>query len=110
VFIPRYAAVGAALSSLVGSCVGVVLSAAWGMRMVHMPIPMRSWLKTGLAAAGMAIAIRLVPERAGTLNLLAIATLGSIVYAALAIGLRPDVMRAYLRPCFGARIAWLHRS
>jgi len=104
--IPRFAAVGAALSALCGSIAGVVLSMLWGSRLLHMPIPLRSWGKTALAAAGMVLAVLIVPAQDGVVGLTAVVVFGAIVYASLSTATRLELLRTR----FGHRLGWLQRS
>jgi O-antigen/teichoic acid export membrane protein len=105
ILIPRYAAVGAAISSLGASVVWLLMSIVWGRRILPMPIPTRSWLKTGFAVAGMALAMEVVPARDGIAGLCAAIVFGAFSYCFLAVITRLDLIRSR----FTRRFAWLQR-
>ncbi len=105
VLVPRMGAAGAALASLLCSLLWLVLSIVWGRRVLSMPVPVASWLKTAVAAAGMALAIALVPNRSEWTGLATGIILGGFVYVLLSVLMRLDVLRSR----FPARFAWLQR-
>ncbi len=103
--IPRFGAVGAASASLTGSSTGVILSILWANRIHPMPIPWRSWLKTGLAVAGMVAVARLVPTANGLLGLAFAIALCGVVYLSIATLTRLQLIRHQ----FGDRLVWFNR-
>lgn len=105
VLIPRYAAVGAAVSSLSASVLWLTLSIIWGRRVLPMPIPVRSLLKTLFAVAGMVLAIEVVPARDDLVGLVVSIVLGGATYATLSIMTRLELVRTR----FTQRFAWLQR-
>lgn len=102
--IPRFGAVGAALSTLSGSLLCLACSVIWGARITDLPVPVRSWLKTALATAGMLIALELVPEAGGALGLAAGIALGALIYFLLSTVTRLRLVRAQF-----SRFVWLQR-
>ena len=96
VLIPRFAAVGAAAAAVVAAFVGISVSAVWGARFLRVPIPGRSWLKTGIATSVMAAVLIAVPKHGGLVELVTLSLLGVFVYAAFAAALRFDFVRAKL--------------
>jgi len=105
VLIPRYAAVGAAVSSLVASAVWLLMSIVWGRRILPMPMPVRSWLKTAFAVAGMVLAIEAVPGRNDVIGLGEAVALGTLTYCFLSLVTRLELVRSR----FTRRFAWLQR-
>lgn len=96
VLIPHFAAVGAAVAAVVASSVGIVVSAMWGATFLRVPIPMRSWLKTGVATTVMAVTLSVIPKHGGLVELVSLSLLGAIIYAGLAAAMRIDFVRARL--------------
>jgi O-antigen/teichoic acid export membrane protein len=105
VLIPRFAAVGAAVSSLSASVLWLLMSIFWGRRVLAMPVPARSWLKTVFAAAGMVLAVEAVPARDDVAGLASAIAFGAIVYGCLSVVTRLDLVRSR----FTRRFAWLQR-
>jgi O-antigen/teichoic acid export membrane protein len=101
--IPRYDAVGAAMSSLGASSFSLFVSIVWGRRVLPMPVPARSWFKTALSVCAMVIAIGLVPNRNELFGFIAAIALGAIVYICSSIALRLKIIRSRLTH----RFAWL---
>ena len=97
VLIPRYTAVGAALSAVIAGVVGISLSAIWGASILRVPIPMRSWLKTGAATIAMTAVLAVVPKHGGVVELLSLSCLGALVYGGASAAMRFDFVRATLR-------------
>ncbi len=105
ILVPRFGAVGAAMSSLGGSALWLAMSIVWGRRVLAVPIPARSWIKTVVAVAGMVLAIECVPSRDEILGLLLAVVFGTVVYVSLSIVTRLD----FVRSRFTRRFAWLQR-
>jgi O-antigen/teichoic acid export membrane protein len=105
VLIPRFAAVGAAVSSLGAGSAWLLLSIVWGRRILPMPIPVRSWLKTIFACAGMVVAIVSIPARETILGFASAITVGAAVYVLLSLLTRLELVRSR----FTRRFAWLQR-
>jgi len=103
--IPRFGAVGAGCASLTTSIVCLLLSIVWGSRILRLPVPYRSWLKTIVATAGMVVAVEVIPKHGGVLGLAAVAVIGIFVYVSISTIMRPQTVRAR----FGQRLAWLYR-
>ena len=96
VLVPRYAAVGAALSALAASLLCLGLSIGWGARVLPLPVPLNDWFKTALATAGMALALAFVPRNAGVIALACEIAGACFIYLALSTAARPNLLRAYV--------------
>jgi O-antigen/teichoic acid export membrane protein len=105
ILIPRFAAVGAATSSLGASVLWLTASIVVGRRVLVMPIPLRSLLKTSFAVTGMALAIEMVPARNDIAGFAAAVCLGASVYIVLSVVTRLELLRSR----FTHRFAWLQR-
>jgi O-antigen/teichoic acid export membrane protein len=105
VLIPRFAAVGAALSSFAASSLWLLMSIVWGRRVLPMPVPVRSWVKTVFAVVGMVVAIELVPARDELLGLAEAVLFGGVTYGLLSVLTRLQLVRSR----FTHRFAWLQR-
>jgi O-antigen/teichoic acid export membrane protein len=103
--IPRFGAVGAGCASLTTSTICLLMSAVWGRRVLHMPLPLRSWSKTLLATAGMVAVLELVPKGGGILGLVVAAAAGAVAYVAFSTVTRPQLVRTRLVHA----PAWLQR-
>jgi O-antigen/teichoic acid export membrane protein len=81
--IPRYGALGAAVSTLVAETVAIVASAVWARRIMPVPIPLGSFAKVAVAATAMAGAVALLPARNGAASLALTILAGALTYAAV---------------------------
>lgn len=94
--IPRYGANGAALSALAATVAAFVMSAAWGRRIMRLPIPVGSWIKSVFATIGMVLVLAPLPKHGGILELITLGALGAAIYGALSLAMRFDLVRARL--------------
>ena len=95
-FIPHYGANGAALSALAATVAAFVMSAAWGRRIMRLPIPVGCWIKTVFSTSGMVLVLAAFPKHGGIVELIALASLGAVFYAALSLAIRIELVRALL--------------
>ncbi len=104
--IPRYGPVGAASAMLVAEAVGLALSIVWARRVLHVPIPYRSWFKIAAATLVMVGAVLLVPNRSTILGLAAAVVVGALAYAATVAATHFRGIRAHFRaPATAAGLA-----
>jgi O-antigen/teichoic acid export membrane protein len=101
--IPRYGVTGAAVASLLASMAQTSVSIVWGRRMLEMPIPRSSLLKTGVATAGMVLAIRLVAIHDSLIGLAVSIAVGLVVYVSISAVMRLQQVRKQL----GRHLTWL---
>ncbi|MGP6156070.1 MAG: polysaccharide biosynthesis C-terminal domain-containing protein, partial [Vulcanimicrobiaceae bacterium] len=101
--IPRYGVTGAAVASLLASMAQISVSFFWGRRMLEMPIPLASLLKTGVATAGMVLAIRLVLIHDSLFGLVLSIAAGVVVYLSISAVMRLRQVRKQL----GRHLTWL---
>lgn len=94
--IPHFGANGAALSALAATVAAFVLSATWGRRITRLPIPVGSWMKTGLATSGMLLVLAAFPKHGGIVELITLGSLGAVTYVVLSLAMRFDFVRARL--------------
>ena len=92
--IPRFGANGAAFSALTATVVAFVLSATWGRRIMRLPIPVKSWIKTSIATSAMAIVLAAFPKHGGLAELIMLGGLGIATYGVVSLAIRFDVLRA----------------
>jgi O-antigen/teichoic acid export membrane protein len=92
-----YAAVGAAVALLAAELVGLALSVGWSRRVMHVPIPVGSWLKISGATAAMVGAMAIVPGRSTFFGLAAALAVGAAVYCVAVALMHVGGVRAYLR-------------
>ncbi len=85
--IPRYGLDGAMWATTASYAIGMVAAYVLGRRVLALPIPWETLARSGIAAAIMALAIRLMPSWGGAVELLAKAAAGAAVYAAIAYAL-----------------------
>jgi O-antigen/teichoic acid export membrane protein len=83
--IPRFGLTGAVIATTVSYGLGLVASAAIGRRAIALPIPWDTLIRAGLASAVMAVAVSLIPDFGGLLELALKAGVGALVYGALAL-------------------------
>src|ERR1035441_10760826 len=92
---------GAAISALVASFVGLGLSVLWGPRVLAMPIPSRDWLKTVFATGCMALTLVLIPKTSSLFVLAGELVGGCALYIAVSVAVRPALIRTYVRHRLG---------
>ena len=83
VLIPRFGLDGAMWATTASYLVGALASSGLGRQATPLPIPWTTLGRCGLAAAGMAIAVSLVPASGGLVELIAKAMTGAAAYAVL---------------------------
>ncbi|HMD02352.1 MAG TPA: oligosaccharide flippase family protein, partial [Candidatus Baltobacteraceae bacterium] len=94
--IPRQGAVGAAIAILLSEAIGFLASIVWARRLMHVPIPVRNWLKIAAAAIVMVSVLTLIPRQATILGLgLAIAA-GALAYAVAILALHVRGVRGFV--------------
>ncbi|MEO6990205.1 MAG: polysaccharide biosynthesis C-terminal domain-containing protein [Candidatus Baltobacteraceae bacterium] len=91
-----YGAIGAALAMLLAEVVGLALSVVWARRLMHTPIPWKSWFKVIAATATMVAAIAVVPVRSTFLGLFVSFAVGAVAYGAAVALAHPRSLRTYL--------------
>jgi O-antigen/teichoic acid export membrane protein len=101
--IPRYGVAGAAVATLCSVVVQISITAVWGRRILKMPIPIRSLLKTAFATAGMVLVMRLAPTHDTLLGLVASIALGIATYVLISAVTRLQQVRTQLIH----RVTWL---
>ena len=94
VLIPRFGLDGAMWATTASYVIGALASWGLGRRVMALPIPWLEIARCGLAAAGMALAVSLVPAAGGIGELLAKATVGVLAYGALAFLLDASGVRS----------------
>ena len=85
--IPRFGLDGAMWATTASYVIGAVASFALGRRVMPLPIPWSALARCGVAAAVMALAVRLVPASGGILELIGKAAVGAAVYGLAAFAL-----------------------
>ena len=95
VLIPRYGLNGAVWATAASYAIGAVASWALGRTVMPLPVPFAALARCGIAAAGMALAVSLVPASGGLLELAGKAAVGLAVYAALAVALNAAGVRSH---------------
>ncbi len=95
VLIPRYGLNGAVWATAASYAIGAVASWALGRTVMPLPLPFAALARCGLAAAGMALAVSLVPASGGLAELAGKAVVGLAVYAALALALNAAGVRSH---------------
>lgn len=91
--IPRFGVMGAAWSTAASFGVGMLATLAMGRRVVPLPIPWDSLVRCCVAAGIMALAVSRLPALGGVAELALDATVGAIVYAAMALILNASGVR-----------------
>ena len=94
VLIPRFGLDGAMWATAASYLIGAVASFALGRTVMPLPVPWTAVGKCALAAAGMAVVVRLVPAWGGAPELIAKAAIGVLAYAILAFALDASGVRA----------------
>jgi O-antigen/teichoic acid export membrane protein len=81
--IPRFGAVGAALSILIADAIALSVSSIWARCLIRIPVPLWSFAKIVAATAAMVAAIELVPNRLSIAGLAASVALGMLAFASV---------------------------
>lgn len=96
--IPRYSAVGAAISLIIANAIAIVLSVMLGRRELPMPIPVFDWVKT-LIASACAVGVALKIPQPQTLLELGIAGSACLItYVFVSLLLRSKLVLAVAMP------------
>jgi O-antigen/teichoic acid export membrane protein len=96
--VPRFGLQGALWATLASYGLGALASYGLGRRVLSLPLPWQTLVKSTLAAGGMAVAVRLVPASGGVAELAAKAGIGGLAYGLLAVALNvADVRRWSLK-------------
>lgn len=96
--IPRFGLIGAAWSTAASFAIGLSAMLILGRRAAPLPIPWEAIARCGAATAAMALAVGRLPKLGGFPELMLDASVGAMVYAAVALtinaaGVRDVVMR-----------------
>lgn len=91
--IPRFGVMGAAWSTAASFGVGMVATMIMGRRVVPLPIPWDSLIRCCVAAGVMALVVSHLPAPGGVAELALDATVGALVYAAMALILNASGVR-----------------
>ena len=108
ILIPRFGLQGALWATLISYVLGVAVSFTLGRAVMPLPVPWGALGRTLLAAAAMAMVIRLLPSPGGVMELASKAIVGGAVYGALAFALDICGVRTHssrLLQAFRARTA-----
>jgi O-antigen/teichoic acid export membrane protein len=100
--IPHYGLNGAVIATAVSYGLGLLASAILGRRVIKLPIPWDTLVRSGAASAVMAIAVSLIPAMGGVLELGLKAAAGGLVYGAVAYGLNAGGLREHGRQLLGS--------
>ena len=92
--IPRFGLDGAMWATTASYVLGAIASFAFGRRVMPLPIPWDALVRCGLAAAAMALVVRLVPAYGGVIELFAKAAAGAVVYGLCAFALDAAGLRS----------------
>lgn len=85
VLIPRFGVLGAAWATAASFALGLAASILMGRRVLPLPIPWETLARCGVATAVMALAVRPLPALGGFVELMLDASVGALVYAAMAL-------------------------
>ncbi|MEI9965927.1 MAG: lipopolysaccharide biosynthesis protein [Caulobacteraceae bacterium] len=105
VLIPRFGLDGAMWATAASYLIGALASWGLGRAAVSLPVPWNALWRCAAAAAGMAVAVSLVPAGGGLLELVDKAAVGIVAYAVLAFALDA----ADVRSRGGELVRALHR-
>ena len=94
ILIPRFGLEGAMWATAASYLIGLVASWGLGRGVTPLPIPWDAVGRCAVATAGMAVAVSLLPAVGGWLELFGKASLGAVVYAALAAALDAGGVRS----------------
>jgi Membrane protein involved in the export of O-antigen and teichoic acid len=98
--IPTQGVHGAALATAISMAIGLGASIVVARPVLRMPIPWDALVRCVVAAGAMALVVRTLPRLGGVLELTLDATVGALVYAAVALflnaaGVRDTALRLY---------------
>ena len=93
ILIPRFGVLGAAWSTAISFGMGMLATMAMGRRVIALPIPWDPLIRCIVATGVMALVVRLLPAIGGFSELMLDATVGGIVYAAMALTLNAAGVR-----------------
>jgi O-antigen/teichoic acid export membrane protein len=79
--IPRFGAIGAAISMLIAEIVTLSVSSIWAMQQISLPFPIVSIARIVLATGAMACVLELIPHRDSPLGLALAIVAGVLTYA-----------------------------
>ncbi|MBA4807110.1 MAG: lipopolysaccharide biosynthesis protein [Brevundimonas sp.] len=101
--IPRLGVQGAAISTALSFLIGLIACLVISRRAIALPIPCEALIRCGIAAAGMTGVVSALPPLGGLIELALDASVGGMVYAALAVTLNAAGVRDLLRRLIQAR-------
>jgi O-antigen/teichoic acid export membrane protein len=101
--IPRYGLDGAMFATLVSMILGAVTAYGVGARVLRLPLPWLTFLRCGLAAWAMALALHYLPAQGGAAELAAKVGMGAVVYGGLVLLLDAAGARRRLMDLVNAR-------
>lgn len=93
ILIPRFGVLGAAWATAASFALGLAASMIIGHRILPLPIPWNALARCGLAAAVMALAVRLLPQIGGLPEVILDASIGAAVYGFCAFALNAAGVR-----------------
>ena len=96
VLIPRLGVLGAAVATALSFAIGLVACLLISRRAIALPIPWEALIRCGLASTGMALVVWRLPPLGGFVELVLDASVGGLVYAALALTLNAAGVRDVL--------------
>ncbi len=102
ILVPRFGVMGAAWATAASFGLGLLATMALGRRVLPLPVPWEALVRCGVAAAVMAAAVSVLPPIGGVFELALDATVGAVVYAAVALtinaaGVRDVALRLVAR-------------
>jgi len=93
ILIPRFGVVGAAWATAISFGLGMIATMLMGRRVVAMPVPIDALIRCLIAAGVMALVVRVLPAIGGLPELILDASVGGLVYAAVALTLNAAGVR-----------------
>ena len=93
ILIPRFGVVGAAWATAISFGLGMIATMLMGRKVVAMPVPIDALIRCLIAAGVMALVVRVLPAIGGLPELILDASVGGIVYAAVALTLNAAGVR-----------------
>jgi O-antigen/teichoic acid export membrane protein len=103
ILIPRLGVLGAAVATALSFAIGLVACLLISRRAIALPIPWEALVRCGLASTGMALVVWRLPPLGGFIELMLDASVGGLVYAALALTLNAAGVRDVLNRLIKAR-------
>jgi O-antigen/teichoic acid export membrane protein len=102
ILVPRFGVMGAAWATAASFALGLLATMALGRRVLPLPVPWEALVRCGVATAFMAAAVSALPSIGGVFELALDATVGVVVYAAVALtinaaGVRDVALRLIAR-------------